>query len=100
MNDSMTAHRFKNKEPERRSTRCRTDEPLDVDKASHPTSGRRGRVPTRRARRARPTRGNLLPPENEANQLGQHVVLSLLTDMDYQSNHRHSVRAQGGRSSR
>jgi hypothetical protein len=58
MNDSMTAHRFKNKEPEHRSTRCRTDEPLDVDKASHPPSGRRRRDHTRRARRARPTRGH------------------------------------------
>jgi len=55
MNDSLTAHRFKNKESERRSTRRRTDDPLDADKASHPRRGRRRRIPTRRARRARPT---------------------------------------------
>jgi hypothetical protein len=43
MNDSKTAHRFKNKESERRSTRSRTDDPLDADKASQPRSGRRRR---------------------------------------------------------
>jgi hypothetical protein len=59
MNDSKTAHRFKNKESERRSTRSRTDDPLDADKASHPRRGRRRRIPTRRARRARPTRGSV-----------------------------------------
>ena len=46
MNDSKTAHRFKNKESERRSTRRRTDDPLDADKVSHPRRGRRRRVPT------------------------------------------------------
>ena len=75
MNDSMTAHRFKNKEPERRSTRSRTDEPLDLDKASHPRSGRRRRDP--------PSAGSESPPYPRQRQLGQHVVLPLPRDSGY-----------------
>ena len=54
MNDSKTAHRFKNKESERRSTRRRTDDPLDADKVSHPRRGRRRRAP--------PSAGSESPP--------------------------------------
>ena len=85
MNDSKTAHRFKNKESERRSTRRRTDDPLDADKASHPWRGRRRCDPTRRARRARPTlRGGAarcwrlaVSGWEHRRQLGQHAVLPL-----------------------
>ena len=38
MNDSMTAHQFKIKEPNHRSTHCRTDNTLHADGVSHPDS--------------------------------------------------------------
>ena len=36
MNDSMTAHQFKIKEPNGWSTYCRTDNTLHEDEVSHP----------------------------------------------------------------